>query len=349
MTNRLAIRVHVKQKRPLSELTDTERFPEEVAGIPVDVIEAEYGLQTASGNELAESGPQLEAAKDGRGQRFDDIPLGVSVGSRFVTAGTLGAKVFDAQTLAPMILSNWHVLAGSPSATVGEPIRQPGVLDGGSANDAFATLTRFVLGPYDAAVATLTDARPVQTTTLEGEPVEDVTAPGLGMMVWKSGRTTGRTEGFIDGIKMTASINYGAAGVKLLRDVVRIVPRPGAGNIEVSLGGDSGSVWLDENSGKAIGLHFAGEVGDAPEHALANEMSLVAEHLGVLFPALVPDSEPDPEPIVPDPDPVTPTPPPEPTPVIPTEPPQDPDPDPSPPPPLSFWEKIWQFLRNLFR
>ncbi|WP_420641167.1 hypothetical protein [Candidatus Leptofilum sp.] len=330
MTGRLSIRVHVSQKRPEADLTEAELFPEEIEGIPVDVIQAEYGLQLLPGSS------QLEAAPEARKARYDPIPLGVSAGNPRITAGTLGAKVYDATTLVPMALSNWHVFAGSPGAAVGEPIWQPGALDGGNSGDTFATLSRFELGPYDAAVAQLTNARDLLGATVDDDAIEDVTTPILGMLVWKSGRTTEHTKGFIDGVQMTTSINYGAAGVRLIQDVVRIVPRLGAGNVEISMGGDSGSIWVDEDSGKAIGLHFAGEVGNAPEHALACELQPVLSRLNVLMPAQRP-SPPDP----------TPTP----DPIEPPSPPPDDDSFPPPPQPNLFqrllhsWRSFW---RNLF-
>ena len=329
MTGKLSIRVHVSQKKPLAELTEADLFPEELEGIPVDVIEAEYGLQLLPGQ------TQLEAAPEARKARYNPIPLGVSVGNPRVTAGTLGAKVYDAASLQPMVLSNWHVFVGNPVGATGEQIWQPGSLDGGNSTDTFATLSRFVLGPYDAAVAQLTGNREVLTETVDGDVIEDVTTPQLGMLVWKSGRTTERTEGFIDGIKMTTSVNYGAAGVRAIQEVVRVVPRPGAGNVEISMGGDSGSIWVDEASGKGVGLHFAGEVGNAPEHALSIELQPVLDWLNVLMPAQRP-SEPDP---IPDP----------------VEPPQPPPPSddefPQPPQPgffTRFWQSIKNFWRNLF-
>ncbi len=327
MTGKLSIRVHVAQKLPMAEIAEADLFPDELEDLPVDVIEAKYGIQLLPGNS------QLEAAPEARKARYDPIPLGVSVGNPRVTAGTLGAKVYDAASLLPMALSNWHVFVGSPAGSAGEQIWQPGSLDGGNSGDTFAILSRSVLGPFDAAVAQLTNSRDVQTTTLDGDVIEDVTTPQLGMMVWKSGRTTERTEGFIDGIQMTTSINYGAAGVRVMQAVFRIVPRPGAGNIEVSMGGDSGSIWVDEASGKAIGLHFAGEVGNAPEHGLANELQPVLNMLNVLMPAQRP-SEPDP-PSPPTPDP-TPAPPPD-------------ESDFPPPPKPGFWQRLWQRFRNAWQ
>jgi hypothetical protein len=291
MTGQVSIRVHVARKKNVEELTEADLFPKEVDGIPVDVLEATYGVQV-----MMEGDAQLEAAERGRGRRFTEIPLGVSIGSPGVTAGTLGAKVFDAETQEAYILSNWHVLVGSSSAQPGEPIWQPGRFDGGNADDKIAEVTRSVLGPFDAAIARVTGERPVLDTTMEGNKIEDVTAPRLGMMVWKSGRTTGRTEGFIDGMQMVVQLNYGGAGVRRIEQVVRVIPRPGAPPGEVSLGGDSGSIWVDEASGKAIGLHFAGEVGDAPEYALAINIRPVLDRLGIVFPAGVTPPRPAPGP-----------------------------------------------------
>ncbi|MCL4262383.1 MAG: hypothetical protein KJ069_04180 [Anaerolineae bacterium] len=323
MTGRLAIRVHVALKKPRAELSEEELFPQEIEGIPVDVIEATYGLQI-----MLEGDAQLEAAVDGRDQRFTEIPLGVSIGCPNVTAGTLGAKVYDATTQEAYILSNWHVLVGSPSAQPGEPIWQPGRLDGGGSSNKFAEVTRSVLGPFDAALARLTGERPVLETTLEGNHIADVTTPQLGMMVWKSGRTTGRTAGFIDGVMMTTQLNYGAAGIRRLEQVFRIVPRPGSAPGEVSLGGDSGSIWVDEAGGRAVGLHFAGETGDSPEFALAHDINPVMARMGFIFPAQLPAPEPPIEPELPaEPEPPAPT---------------------TPPPTLSWWQRFTNWLRGLF-
>jgi endonuclease G len=282
MTPELSIRVHVIEKKHPYQLKKGEMFPERLGGIRVDVIEANYIPQAMSDS-------KLESAVDSRDRRYEVIPLGVSIGSRYSTAGTLGAKVIDLKSGDEMILSNWHVLAGRPGAKPGLPTWQPGWIDGGTNEDnTIAELTRWVLGPYDAAVATLNGARRVTTKTLEGRSIVDVTEPKLGMRVWKSGRSTGYTEGIIDGIKMRVSIPYGELGVKRIESVFHIVPRPGAPKTEISKGGDSGAVWVDDESGKAVGLHFAGERANLPEHALANEIILVTRSLNVRFPGQTP-------------------------------------------------------------
>ena len=320
MTGELAIRVHLAQKKPLSELSEAELFPREVEGIAVDVIEATYGIQM-----LPEGDVQLETAVAPRRQRFDPIPLGVSISNQYTTAGTLGAKVLDGVTGAEMILSNWHVLVGTADPDPNLAIWQPGKLDGGHDEDTIAHLTRHVLGPYDAAVATLSGSRIVETQTVEGAPIMEAAEPMLGMFVHKSGRTTGHTEGFIDGIQMTLSIQY-HVGLRPLQNVFRIVPRPGVGHVEISMGGDSGAIWVDEASGKGVGLHFAGETGNSPEQALAHDLPQVLHYLEVHMPLQEPP--------------------------VPTAPPVEPGEQPPPiisEKPESLWQRFWEWLVNLFR
>lgn len=285
MTDVVSLRVHVARKRDAADLSEAELFPREVDGVPVDVIAASYAPQT-----LLDIRPEI--AVDGRGERFKVIPIGVSVGCRFTSAGTLGAKVIDQESGEEMILSNWHVLAGNRDVQPGLPIWQPGQLDGRpDESSAVAELTRWMLGPYDAAVALLNGKRKVTSKTLEGSSVLDATSPRLGMMVWKSGRTTGLTEGIVDGIKMKIPLAYPQQGTHLLEQVFRIVPRPGVGDVEISSSGDSGSVWVDEMSGKAVGLHFAGEASRHPEHALAHNIEVVLEAMRVRLPGQKPQGD----------------------------------------------------------
>ena len=279
MTDKLSIRVHVAKKKSRDQLGEGELFPEEIDGVPVDVIEASYAPQT-----IVNAKPEM--AVDGRGKRHSVVPLGVSVGGRFATAGTLGAKVIDSKTGEEMILSNWHVLAGRQDIEAGMEIWQPGWIDGGTRREnTIAELSRWVIGPYDAAVARITGARKVESKTIEGRRIDDNIDASLGMRVWKSGRSTGLTEGFVDGLRMTVPLYYPGLGMRLLERVFRIIPRPGNSELEMSIGGDSGAVWVDEESGKAVGLHFAGEIGNSPEHALAHDIKQVLDHLDVKLPA----------------------------------------------------------------
>ncbi len=297
MTDTLALRVHVARKRPVAELAASAVFNvsgagRTVDGFPVDVLEARYGPATQPLDIRVPVGalePPLRVFVDRRG-RTRPVRGGISVGNPRVTAGTLGAVVFQRTTGRAMLLSNFHVLAGARAAAAGEAVLQPGSLDGGrDPADRVATLRRMRLDTsMDAAVA---DLDPGVEHDLEVVGVGDVTgttAPTLGMLVVKSGRSTAVTQGVVDGVSLTAAIDYGGdVGVVTLTDQVHIVPRPPwpAVDDEVSMGGDSGSVWLEESTRRAVALHFGGETDPVPssENALATPIDRVVAEFGVSF------------------------------------------------------------------
>ncbi|MEQ3709759.1 MAG: hypothetical protein ABNH38_09615 [Tateyamaria sp.] len=294
MTDDVALRVHVARKKPVADLSSSEVFNTtgksltKQGGFPVDVIEGDYAPADVSTDRVAledlmgEVGVGIE-----RTTAFNPLVGGISCGNPRVTAGTLGAIVFDRASCRPMILSNWHVLAGGSAAAVGEDILQPGRVDGGT--EAVATLTRMRLdSSMDAAVATLNNARAHSRDIMNIGTVTGTDDATLGMEVEKSGRTTGLTKGIVDGVSMSVSIDYGDPGVVAFTNQIRIVPRPPwpAVDVEISLGGDSGSIWLNERTNRAVGLHFGGERNPSPasaENALANPIKPVASALNFSF------------------------------------------------------------------
>jgi endonuclease G len=268
-----AIRVHVRQKLPLSvlEAAGIAPVPRRIRELETDVLEGTYRPQlwwrTVGAQPWAD--PRIE--------RADPLRGGISISdNRHYSAGTLGARVIDRSTGAEMILSNWHVLVADWAGRPGQPIYQPGRLDGGSATDTVARLTRDAMSSnFDAAVATITYSRGLVNDQLGLGPITGVEPATLGLRVAKSGRTTGVTYGRVTGLAGLAQIGY--AGIqRLIRQVVTIDPVSGG---EVSRPGDSGSVWLDNEERQAVGLHFAGS--DAPERALAIDFAAVLAALNV--------------------------------------------------------------------
>jgi endonuclease G len=274
-TGELAVRVHVHAKpRGAALEAFAARHPQlvvEKERIPfptVDIIEGSYPLHWFG------SIPQPPV----RGRVFPQLRGGISVSTEYLYGyGTLGGIVLDRRTGAPMILSNWHVLAGSAYASRGLRILQPGMGDGGTWQHAVARLERHAMDDgIDAAVAALTGARPWRNEQLEIGAVAGTGRPALGDRVRKSGRGSGLTAGVIDGVDGEYSIRYGGFPHRV-RDVCRIVP--GRGATEASRGGDSGSWWLDAEGRRATALHFAGS--DDPETALAIAMPEVLDALEV--------------------------------------------------------------------
>ncbi|HHV79699.1 MAG TPA: hypothetical protein GXX40_08865 [Firmicutes bacterium] len=132
-TGEPAVVVFVEHKKPLQSLSALEVIPQQVGNLQTDV--EEIGELRLLSNRL---------------QRVRPAVPGVSIGHKSVTAGTLGAIVYDESTGEPLILSNNHVLANRTDgrdrrSRLGDPILQPGAYDGGSLpKDVIGTLYKFI-------------------------------------------------------------------------------------------------------------------------------------------------------------------------------------------------------------
>jgi hypothetical protein len=278
----LRVRVHVRQKHNnaaanLESFAPQRLVSERAIGFPVDVPRANYRTHNWLWfpPSIPMPGPIFGT---GRNAAHSAMQGGISVAGAFLSSyGTLGGKVIDRQTRAEMILSNWHVLVANHAAAPGTAVYQP---SRGDPSNIVARLTRDGLGQYvDAAVATLTHSRRLENNQLGLGPVTGSGPAELGMAVIKSGVRTGITTGMISGTNGRQLMNYGGYE-QVIRGVVHIVP-PDDENQTVSEGGDSGSWWLEQNSRKAVGLHFAGDTDPDREYALAINMPLVLDTLGV--------------------------------------------------------------------
>jgi hypothetical protein len=261
-TDRVSIRVYVRKKLPEDQLAPEAVLPDTIDGIPVDVIEDEFWIQ--------QQGPiPLEERR--RAQNF--LVGGISIGNLLVGgAGTLGVSVFDNRTGQEMILRNWHVLCARDTCQAREPVVQPGEFDGGTANDLAAELVRAVLSAnVDAAIAQPLGQRPLFKEALELGLVEAQSQATLGMVVRKSGRTSGVTVGTVVDISADVEVDGYPNGTQDFIGQIII-----EGDHPVSMRGDSGSVWVD-NGNLVVGLHFAG----SPGRAIANHIDAVFAELDI--------------------------------------------------------------------
>lgn len=253
-----------------------------VAGIevPTDVLQRRY---ETSFREIAEPGA-VE-----RKVRLDPVVPGLSMGNVHVSAGTLGAVVYDKSDGTPYVLSNWHVLHG-PDGALGDEVVQPGKHDDNRVErNRLGRLVRSHLGVAgDCAVASIED-RGFDAAILElGVAPDRLGEPELEDQVVKSGRTTGVTRGLVRRVNTIVKLDYGGqAGVQNV-GCFEIGPDPDhpAADDEISRGGDSGSLWLfadpDGPTTVMAGLHFGGESVDSPdEHALACLPASVFEKLQI--------------------------------------------------------------------
>jgi endonuclease G len=288
-TKEIAIQFTVEQKAEPEQLErlNTTLIPKSIniggVEVPTDVIQRKFAVEYRL---------VAETQASDRKRRIDPIFPGVSVANVRESAGTIGCIVYDRTNGTPYILSNWHVLHG-PEGVIGDEIVQPGPHDDNRMHlNHLGKLVRSHLGHAgDCAVATIED-REFSPSIMELKVVmEKLGDPELGDKVVKSGRTTGVTHGIVSRIHVITKIDYGGStGEQEVGGFeIELDPDMPPDNGEVSMGGDSGSVWLfKSDTGKATniiaGLHFAGEgPSDPNEHAIACYSKSVFEKLEILL------------------------------------------------------------------
>ena len=255
------------------------------------------------------TGRPIAGALNPLARRIRPVVAGFSVGHVNVTAGTIADAVYEllpgANVNPPMqgigippryfILSNNHVLANINRGVPGDPVLQPGPLDGGTvANDQVAVLTRFVpldLFPplplpqhrnvVDAAIAEVLDSQDVDRMVHWIGRIDGWRIFGLpGQLVRKTGRTTNYSQGRIQFVNAVIDVNYPTGQVGRFRDqiITTLMSAPG----------DSGSavITLDlPRSGTfMLGLLFAASptisVMNRVDHVRSSLRVEVGEQLG---------------------------------------------------------------------
>jgi hypothetical protein len=254
------------------------RYPASVQEV-VNTLAVAYGVDAFAVNERVPVRSiyvgNVDVLQDHRTGWPQPCPCGVSVGHIHVSAGTLGAVCRGRsgdranQTFA---LSNNHVLANVNLGQPGDPIVQPGSFDGGTIPlDQIGVLEDFVqidfaqLNRVDCALA-LVDRLAVRAEQLYmagavpsfyqtgNQPM----VPIVGMLVGKSGRTTGLTVGYVAAIGVAVSVNMGGGQIAQFVDQISIRD----GTAPFSAGGDSGSlIWTWDELRQPVGLLFAGGGG----------------------------------------------------------------------------------------
>jgi hypothetical protein len=270
-TGELALTFYVEEKRDVSR---ADAVPPMIPGALVPPRASTRALSGASSgapsgaSSGAPSGVPTDVVELGRitpEVLAQDTPIvpGFSIGHPDVTAGTLGALL--GPRTRPRILGNSHVLANSGLATIGDPIVYPGPMDGGDAAHVVAHLSQAIpfdtsgafVNSMDAAVATVVPARRAELRSriaLLGLVPSGTTLATRGMQVVKAGRTTGLTHGEVRDVNFRFALDYGS-GVGSVGFTDQVLCT------RYTAGGDSGSLVLEEGSGRAVGLHFAGANG----------------------------------------------------------------------------------------
>jgi len=252
-TGEPALIVFVTEKVNREQLTSSELVPQELGDMQTDVL--------AVGEVWANA--ML-------GGRVRPLAGGYSVGRVNGGTGTIATCVTDLAEAEQLgsgsfyLLSNNHVIAASNQGVKGDPIIQPGAVDGGRLNDVVGYLARFVPIQFEPPIPrqehqNLVDAALAETkldvSNREihwiGYPQgwRHAEPPDVGSMVQKTGRTTGYTIGRIIALDAIIDVNYSPTTIaRFSRQIMTTA---------MSAPGDSGSLVLDL-ANRVVGLLFAG-------------------------------------------------------------------------------------------
>lgn len=293
----LCVRLYVVQKLPPSAVPSDARLPDEIDGVPTDVIESPPAFILPPVQGASPGGPLMAAAalppcSVNRRTKQRPVVPGISVAHDTVTAGTLAALCASTNPEdggeAVFVLSNNHVFADVNKGRKADALWQPGWADGGTGADTFAKLHRFVpiqLGGtvpnhVDCAIGELHDGIDYSPAICSIGLLTGTERATENMMVRKHGRTTGYTEGRVTDVAYDALVGMDhndSSVVALFEDQLRIErmdPFPSFG-----LGGDSGSLVANKDRNSAVGLYFAGP--EDGSYGVANPIEDVVRELQI--------------------------------------------------------------------
>lgn len=292
ITDTPCIRFYVVQKLPKSLLTAANTLPDEVDGIPTDVIESPVAFVFPNGEQLPNVVAAAASCSSNRRQRQRPAPGGISAAHLRVTAGTIACYCRSTRNgddpTRVHVLSNNHVFADVNRAEIGDDLYQPGPMDGGVDTDRFAVLHRFVpiqLGGttpnrVDAAIGRLLEDANADREICSIGQINGTAQADENLDVCKHGRTTGYTEGFVfdPSIDSLVGMDHNDPSiVALFQNQMRINVK--APYSAFGLGGDSGSLVLTKLNHAAVGLYNAGPTGG--EYGLANRIQDVIDELEI--------------------------------------------------------------------
>ena len=241
-TGELCITVFVEQKFDPALLPSGSVIPKSIKKYKTDVVETGTFFASSSSEEVSNSNQiprryqraQTEAkyVKD----RIRPAQGGYSVGHQRVTAGTIATVVYDYRPFPGIprrhyILSTNHILANSNDSRTGDPILQPGPVDGGTLpDDLIGRLSRSVPIGFDGR------SNFVDAAIAEGEfynldrqiywigYLRGGSRPQIGQIVQKTGKSTGYTTGRITQLHAKVNVNHFRGLVAKMTNQIRKPP-----------------------------------------------------------------------------------------------------------------------------
>ena len=203
---------------------------------------------------------------DVRGEPHRPLVSGVRIVNAVTgSPGTLGCIGLDVDD-KPWIVSCYHVL-GRDRQSIGVPRNDEAILQSTAAlggGVVARSRTDKMNSALDYGAAIIVPDIGVSTSVFELNTVQRVATAVVGMRVMKSGAETGVTIGIDTDVTDT---------------LITIESPPDSPNTYVlTERGDSGAVWLDTETGRAVGLHFSGRDGNT---AFARPLGGVLKALGL--------------------------------------------------------------------
>lgn len=217
---------------------------------------------------------------------------GISAAQFEVTAGTIACICRSVRhgddPDQRYLLSNNHVFANVNKAQIGDDIYQQSAMDGGTIADTVAQLSRFVplglnhsdVNRVDGAIAAIADGVEYNAEVAAIGKLTGTAEAKIGLKVRKHGRTTSLTHGKITDIDYDATVgmDHHDSSVKaVFHHQLRIQQLEWSE--PVGLGGDSGSLIVQDSAQKAIGLYFAGP--QSGSYGVANQIDHVLGELEI--------------------------------------------------------------------
>ncbi len=226
-------------------------------------------------------------------ERHRPVPGGCSIGHPLIEAGTLGCLV--ERDGNHYILSNNHVIAATNRAVVGDPVVQPGPCYGGSPPED----TIAFLEPYQSIDFSLDRSNPnridAAIAKVEQQVLPEIICIGIpystplscytpflpGQPVQKYGQTTRRTTGVVQAIDVAVQMTYDVENQQCTAFFDGQIVIVGDNALPFSEPGDSGSLIVDSEWQKPIGLLFGGSNNGEQKVTYANPIEPILEHYDV--------------------------------------------------------------------
>jgi hypothetical protein len=281
-TKRLVISIHVTQKN--DHIDPQWRIPSHINGIKTDIIEATFSTDAPHLPQSRSLNVQTDTA------RYTVLKGGIAIGLQQAAVvqqagetiqvyepGTLGAIVFDRSSHAPLLLSNYHVLAAN-GFKQGASVMQPSPADKGKIpDDTIAAVHKAVCNQWvDCAVAHLHTQRQYESSIMDIGAINGAASATVGVQVRKRGRTTHLSYGTIEQVGLSVKAQFMGKTLTFNNQLlVRVNPLKSS---LFAAHGDSGAVVVD-NQNNIVGLLSL--IGKDGQTAIINPISAVMSALDI--------------------------------------------------------------------